>query len=38
VLEREEKCQDRELRRECDRMRLEMALAFDAELIERTTA
>jgi HK97 family phage prohead protease len=37
VLERDEKRQVRELRRECDRMRLEMSLGFDAELIERLT-
>jgi HK97 family phage prohead protease len=36
-IEREEKRQARELRRQCDRMRLEAALGFDAELIDRLT-
>jgi HK97 family phage prohead protease len=35
VLEREEKRQARELRRKCDRLRLEAALGFDADLIKR---
>jgi hypothetical protein len=33
VLEREEKRQARELRRKCNRMRLEAALGFDEDLI-----
>ena len=35
VLEREERRQQRELRRQCDRMRLEEALGWDADLIDR---
>jgi hypothetical protein len=38
VLEREEKRQNRELRRKRDRLQLEAALGFDAELIERFAA
>ena len=34
VLEREEKRQARELRRQCDRMRLEESLGWDADLIK----
>jgi hypothetical protein len=34
-IEREEKRQARELRRRCDRVRLEAALGFDPELIKR---
>jgi HK97 family phage prohead protease len=37
-IEREEKRQARELRRKCDRLRLEAALGFDQELIERFVA
>jgi HK97 family phage prohead protease len=37
VLEREEKRQARELRRECDRLLLEAALGFDEDLINRVT-
>jgi hypothetical protein len=37
ALEREHKRAMRELRRECDRMRLEAALGWDSELIERLT-
>jgi hypothetical protein len=33
ALEREAKRQQRELRRQCDRMRLEEALGWDADLI-----
>jgi hypothetical protein len=35
VIEREEKRQARELRRQCDRIKLEAALGFDPELIKR---
>jgi HK97 family phage prohead protease len=35
VLEREEKRQQRELRRQCDRLRLEEALGWDTELIKQ---
>jgi HK97 family phage prohead protease len=35
VLEREEKRQARELRRQCDRLRLEAALGFDQDLIDK---
>jgi hypothetical protein len=35
VLEREEKRQARELRRKCDRLRLEGALGFDPDLIDK---
>jgi HK97 family phage prohead protease len=38
VLEREEKRQNRELRRRCDRLQLEAALGFDQDLIERFVA
>jgi len=38
VLEREEKRQNRELRRKCDQMRLEAALGWDTDLIERIRA
>ena len=37
VLEREEKRQQRELRRECDRLLLEEALGWDTDLIRRVT-
>jgi hypothetical protein len=36
--EREEKRQAGELRRKCDRVRLEAALGFDPDLIARTQA
>ncbi len=35
VLEREEKRQARELRRQCDRLKLEEALGWDTDLIQR---
>lgn len=38
VLEREGKRQQRELRRQCDRMRLEEALGWDTDLIKRLRA
>jgi hypothetical protein len=38
VLEREEKRQARELRRQCDRLLLEAALGFDEDLIKRLDA
>jgi hypothetical protein len=34
-IEREEKRQARELRRKCDRLRLEAALGFDPDLLAR---
>jgi hypothetical protein len=37
-IEREEKRQARELRRKCDRLRLEAALGFDRDLISRLDA
>jgi hypothetical protein len=34
---RQRSLMDRELRRQCDRMRLEAALGFDSELIDKVT-